>query len=49
MHAEQWALRSSSSLGVGGKGRLVVLEMVGDMDPRVARLAAERDFAKGCD
>ena len=43
------AERSSSSLGVGGKGRLVVLELVGDMDPRVARLAAERDFARGCD
>ena len=39
----------SSSLGDGGEGRLVVLELVGEMDSRVARLAAESDSADGCD
>ena len=40
---------SSSSRGVGGKGRLVVLEDVGDIELRVARLAAETDLANGCE
>ena len=41
--------RSSSSRGVGGKGKLVVLVVEGDIELCVARLAADSDFDNGCD